>query len=83
MVTALNAHMRMQEGLSKSIMGLDAVKQALGGCIDGAVQSLQTVMLAPKATYIACLAALIVLRQPLKAITPWHRCRCALADHAR
>ena len=65
----------LQESLQKAKDCLAAVRQALVGAADAAVIGLQTLMLAPKATYLACLAALLVMRQPLKTITPWHRCR--------
>ena len=65
----------LQESLQKAKDCLAAVGQALVGAADAAVIGLQTLMLAPKATYLACLAALLVMRQPLKTITPWHRCR--------
>ncbi len=65
----------VQDNLRKAKDGLMAVRQALSDTADAAVKGLQTVMLAPKATYIACLAALLVMRQALKTICPWHRCR--------
>ena len=67
----------VQERLASAKSALEAVRGGLSSCAGAAVQGMKTLMLAPKATYLACQAALLILGLPSNAISPWQRCRSA------
>ncbi|KAK9818919.1 hypothetical protein WJX74_000399 [Apatococcus lobatus] len=69
-----------QERLSNAKIALEAIREVLAGCIGPAISGMKTLMLAPKATYLACQAALLVLGLPSSTITPWHRCRLLITN---